>query len=92
MKKKVKIKVYGSNDCKYCINLKKYLKILRIKHDFIDIDLKENEEEYHKVSNELGHNFIPVIKINDDFLSPERDFETISEAVKKIFIASKKGG
>ena len=87
---KSEVKVYGSNECPYCNSLKKYLKILRIKHDFIDIDLKENEEEYHKVSNELGHNFIPVIKIDDYFLSPEKDFETIAEAVKKIFIASKK--
>jgi len=88
----MEIKVYGSNDCKYCNSLKKYLKILRVKHDFIDIDLKENEEEYHKLSNELGHNYIPVIKVGDEYLSPEKEFNTIAEAVKIIFIKSKKGG
>lgn len=86
---KSEVKVYGSNECPYCNSLKKYLKILRIKFAYIDIDLKENEEEYHLLSNKIGNNYIPVVTIGDEILSPEKEFNSIPEAVKIIFSKTK---
>lgn len=81
----MEIKIYGSNECPYCNSLKKYLKILRVPFNYVDVDLQENEKEYLSVINKLGHYNIPVIKINDKFMSPEVEFESIPEAVKKVF-------
>lgn len=81
----MEIKVYGSEECPYCRRLKKYLKILRIPFQYVDIDLEENEKEYIDVINKVNHNMIPVIKIDDKFMSPDEDFESIGDAVKKVF-------
>lgn len=88
----MEIKIYGSNECPYCNKLKSYLSILRIKYDYIDVDLKENESEYFSVVKETNNTFIPVVKMGEKLYLPERDFNTIPEMVKKIFIFSKKGG
>lgn len=84
------IKIYGSNECPYCNSLKKYLKTLRIPFHYVDVDLNENEKEYFEVINTLGHNMIPVVKLDDKFMSPEREFSSIPEAVKIIFTEHQK--
>lgn len=81
----MEIKVYGSNECPHCKNLKRYLKILRIPFTYVDVDLTLNESEYSDVIKELKHNMIPVIKIDGRFMSPDVDFDSISGAVKQIF-------
>lgn len=86
----MEIKIYGSNECPYCRRLKKYLKMLRIPFKYVDVDLTENEKEYLEVINTLNHNMIPVVKIDDKFMSPDVDFESIGEAVKKIFTIYRK--
>lgn len=93
MKKQI-VKIYGSNECPYCNSLKKYLKILRVNFDYVDIDLKENEEEYHLLANKIGSYYIPVIVIDDEILSPEKEFNTIPEAIKLVVMKTKlkKGG
>lgn len=82
---KMEIKVYGSEECPYCRRLKKYFKMLRIPFEYVDVDLSENEKEYYDVINTLGHQMIPVIKIDNEFLSPDKEFESIGEAVKIVF-------
>ena len=81
----MEIKVYGSEECPYCRKLKKYLKILRVPFHYVDIDLKENEKEYYEVVNKVGHIMIPLIKVDDDFMSPDKEFNSIGEAVKILF-------
>jgi len=81
----MEIKIYGSNECPYCNKLKKYLKVLRVPFMYVDVDLEENEKEYFEVINTVGHQMIPVIKIDGNFMSPDKDFESIPEAVKKVF-------
>lgn len=81
----MEIKIYGSNECPYCNSLKKYLKMLRIPFNYIDVDSEENEKEYLEIINIVGHNMIPVIKIGDQIMSPDKEFESIPEAVKKVF-------
>lgn len=81
----MEIKVYGSEECPYCRKLKKYLKVLRIPFRYVDIDLNENEKEYLDAINTVGHQFIPLIKVDDTFMSPDKDFESIGEAVKILF-------
>ena len=81
----MEIKIYGSEECPYCRKLKKYLKILRVPFHYVDIDLKENEKEYYEVVNKVGHIMIPLIKVDDDFMSPDKEFNSIGEAVKILF-------
>lgn len=82
----MEIKVYGSNECPYCNLLKRYLKMLKVPFIYVDVDQNENEKEYIEVINILNHTLIPVVKIDGEFMSPEKEFNTIAEAVKKIFI------
>ena len=81
----MEIKIYGSEECPYCRRLKKYLKVLRIPFIYVDVDVKENEKEYLEVINKVGHHMIPVVKINDDFMSPDKEFTSIEGAVQTIF-------
>jgi glutaredoxin len=81
----MEIKVYGSEECPYCRKLKKYLKVLRIPFNYVDIDQKENEKEYIEVINKVGHQMIPVIRVDEDFMSPDKEFTTIEGAIKTLF-------
>lgn len=86
----MEIKVYGSEDCPYCRNLKKYLKILRVPYNYVDVDDEKNEKEYLECINVVGHSMIPLVKINENYLSPDKEFNSIPEAVKIIFSEYKK--
>lgn len=86
----MEIKVYGSNECPYCKSLKRYLKILRIPFHYVDVDESENEKEYIEVINHVGHNMIPVVKVDNEFMSPNKEFETIPDAVKILFAKYRK--
>ena len=58
--------------------------------EFTNRELKENEKEYFDVINTLGHTMIPVVKIDDKFMSPDREFSSIPDAVRLIFAEHQK--
>lgn len=87
----MEIKIYGSEECPYCKKLKKYLKILRVPYNYVDVDDEKNEKEYLDAINIVGHNMIPLVKIDESFLSPDKEFTSIPEAVKIIFEQYRKG-
>lgn len=81
----MEVKIYTTEHCKYCFQLKRILSLLRISYTNVDIDESENKNEYEEIVKEIKHYYIPVIKIGDQFLSPNTDFQTINEAANIVF-------
>ncbi len=86
----MELKIYKTPDCPYCIQLQKILDLLRIPYIDIDVDDIKNQDEYNNVVQIVDHFNIPVIKIDDRYLSPNKDFMTIPEAANIIFKIIKK--
>ena len=57
--------VYGSDSCKPCNDLKKYLDMKGIKYKYIDITKKGNEKYAEYVYKKTGEIIIPVIETDD---------------------------
>ncbi len=79
----MKIKIFTTSDCGYCIQLKELLDILRIQ--YIDIDIKIHENEYNEIVKKVNHYYVPIIEMDSTILSPNIDFNSISEASNIIF-------
>jgi glutaredoxin len=69
------------NDCPYCKELKERLTEDKIAFVEINTDLKENEEEYNKISKVAESDMVPLVLIGNQILVPESSFNTIKEAV-----------
>jgi len=75
-----KVRVYGFVGCKYCDELIGYYNENNVQFDYIDINLKENEEET-KVVMKMGEtDSVPIILVSKRVLSPENSFKSIREA------------
>lgn len=62
----MKIKVYSTPTCPYCVQVKKYLRSKNI--DFEDIDVSVNPkaaEEMIEISGQMG---VPVVQIDDQVI------------------------
>lgn len=62
----MKISIYSTPTCPYCVQAKQYFKSKNI--EFENIDVAENQEkaqEMIKISGQMG---VPVIKIDDQIL------------------------
>lgn len=79
---KKRILIYTMKGCGHCSTLKKKLDESKIEYVNKDIDIYSSE--YNKVVEELDTDFIPIVKIGDEWLVPERNFNTIDECVEKI--------
>lgn len=77
-----RILVYTMKGCGHCNNLKQKLDESKIPYINKDIDIYASE--YEKVSKELNVDFIPIVKIEEQWLIPEKDFNSIDECVEKI--------
>lgn len=77
-----RVLIYTMKHCGYCRDLKKKLDEFKITYVNKDIDIYETE--YDKVSDALRTDLIPLIKVGDIWLVPERDFQTIDECAEKI--------
>lgn len=77
-----KIVIYTMKGCSHCDRLKNKLSEEKISYINKDIDIYETE--YNRISSKLETDFIPLIKIDDEWLVPEKDFDTINECVNKI--------
>ena len=80
MKKRVLL--YTMKGCGHCNNLKQKLDESKIEYVNKDIDIYSSE--YDKISEMLKTDFIPLAKVNDEWLVPEKDFKTIDECFEKI--------
>jgi|LauGreDrversion4_2_1035121.scaffolds.fasta_scaffold1573963_2 glutaredoxin len=79
---KKRLLIYSLKGCGHCNNLKEKLNNLKIEYVNKDIDIYSNE--YDRVCELLGTDFIPIVKIENTWLVPEKDFNTIDECVEKI--------
>lgn len=75
-----KVRLYGFKDCPYCEELRALYDENHVSYDYVDINVKENEEETKKVM-ELGKtDSVPIVLVNRVILSPEVSFHTIRDA------------
>jgi glutaredoxin len=78
--------VFTVIDCVFCAILKQLL--LENKISFFDYDVDLHPQEFLKLYEITGHDFVPAVWIkngeHDVYIVPERDFRDISEAVDKI--------
>ncbi|MGL4797159.1 MAG: glutaredoxin family protein [Paraclostridium sp.] len=58
-----RVEVFSSDTCKYCVELKEYLKDNQI--EYIDYNISKNEEARKRLIK-LGYMSVPVLLINDN--------------------------
>ena len=69
-------------DCPYCQKLKGLLSNDNIPFEEIDINKDENKEEYAEVFAASESDMVPIVRIENELLVPEKSFRTIEEAAK----------
>lgn len=79
---KKRILIYTMKGCGHCNNLKQKLDESKI--EYVNKDIGIYESEYDKISEMLQTDFIPLVKVENDWLVPEKNFQTIDECVEKI--------
>jgi len=79
---KKRILVYTMKGCGHCTNLKQKLDEAKI--EYVNKDIEIYESEYEKISKLLETDFIPLVKVENDWLIPEKNFNTIDECVEKV--------
>lgn len=62
----MKVRVFSTPSCPYCVTLKKFLE----KHDieFEDIDVSQDEEIMDEIIEKSGQMQVPVVDIDDEFI------------------------
>jgi len=78
-----KIKIYSIPECPHCTRLKNLLDEKGYKFTDINANLPENEIEYMEVYKASGVDSVPIIRIENELLVPEKSFNSIEEAVER---------
>ena len=83
----ITIKLYSANYCPYCKKLINLLKKDNIEFEIVDIETDKGDIEFNEVYKKIKTNLIPIVKLNNYYLIPEKSFKTINqcfEIIKKI--------
>ena len=75
-----KIEIYTNETCSYCKGLKDELTKENIK--FKNKLTSDFSEEYQEAVNLVGIPTVPIVKCNDEYLLPGRDFQNPQQLVK----------
>jgi len=78
------MKVYTSEGCEYCIEIKEKLNELNLEFTEISIDEESNREFVEKLFEFVGEPVIPIIIYDKHVLAPNRSFKTIDQAITLI--------
>ena len=78
------VKIYGTDNCIYCLKLKNLLIKNNIEFTFVYVDTAEGLEEFKKVFNKSGVDLIPQATVNNVLLVPNKSFVTIEQAYEII--------
>ena len=78
------VRIYSIKQCSYCNELKELLKSNNIEFKDIDIDLKENQEEFNKINLIAKTDSVPIILVNKRILVVNKSYKTIQEAFELI--------
>ena len=62
----MKITIYSTPTCPYCVQAKQYFKKKNV--DFEDIDVSSDKEKAHEMVELSGQMGVPVIKIDDEII------------------------
>jgi len=76
------VTIYTFPECPYCNTLKGYYTKENIEYKEVNVELKENEEEWKKISELSKSEMVPLIKVNKQLLVANVSFKTIEEAVE----------
>ena len=79
---KNKVTIYTSSTCPYCKQIKDKFKEEKI--EFIEKTNEKFEGEWYKVNFLTGLPIFPTIKVNGNYLIPQRDFHTPEHAVSIV--------
>jgi len=74
--------IYGIKNCPSCINAKKFCKLKKIEHKYIEINNDEIKEELIRLLNKKGNITVPQIFHDSTHIGSYRDF--------RIWFSSKK--
>ena len=80
--------LYTMDGCPYCAEIKELLNQSNI--EYVERDCDEYEVQYEILKTNTNNDYVPAIEIRDDvkmtkrFLVPDRDFEELEDAVKKV--------
>ena len=78
------IKVYTLTNCSYCKELKEFLIQDNIEFSEVNIDLPENEKEFSELAKIAESEVVPMVKIDDKLLVPNKSFHTILDGYNLI--------
>jgi glutaredoxin len=79
---KAKIKIYTSKSCKYCDQVKELLKENWI--EYVELEVGEHKESWDQVKKLTDLPIFPTIEIENEFLVPNRDFNSPTNLVDLI--------
>lgn len=80
--------LYTMDGCPYCAEIKELFNQSDI--NYVERDCDEYEVQYEILKTNTNNDYVPAIEIRDDvnmtkrFLVPDRDFEELEDAVKKV--------
>jgi glutaredoxin 3 len=77
---KTMIRIYSTPSCPYCKELKDILTNDNIEFVDVNVNLKENEEEYKKLVELTKSNDVPIVKVGKRVLIPNISFTSIKQA------------
>lgn len=81
------VRVYTFPECPYCQELKGLMISENIEFEDVNINLPENETEFSNIAKIAESEVVPIIKIGNKLLVPNRTFHTIMEGhllIKKL--------
>ncbi len=76
----MQLKIYTAPACRWCKNLKEWIKRRRISFEEVDID--ENEKEREKMIEKSGQMAVPVIEAGGEIIVGF-DEKRLEEAIRK---------
>jgi len=79
---KAKIKIYTSKSCKYCDQVKELLKENWI--EYVELEASEHKESWDQVKKLTDLPIFPTIEIENEFLVPNRDFNSPTNLVDLV--------
>lgn len=74
------VRVYTVENCPYCAELKEILTNEGVDFVEVDVNKKENEEEFNKLYSVAKCDDVPMVKVKNQILIPNTSFRSIREA------------
>jgi glutaredoxin len=84
MKHESKLRVFGFDECPYCLELKNKLKNNGIEFTYYDIDSENGEKEYNLILKHCESEYLPLIVVDYNILTADKSFSSIDEAYDLI--------